>query len=370
MKGRVALIRGERQPFEIVDYPLVSVGDEQVLVRLTYAGVCGSDLHMWRGEMPWLNRFPTAPGHEMVGYVAQLGKKRTHDTTGQPLREGDRVVFSFFQPCGTCTPCLFGESGCERRNAPRGALSTDDPPHFHGAFGDYYYLEPRQWIYRVPDELDDQMIAPVNCALGTVIYGLQRAGMMLADRVLIQGAGGLGLYAASVARSMGASLVVVADRIESRLALARQFGADDTVNIDTLSGDAWREWARARTAGEGFDLVVEVTGSSAAVPAGVSALRAGGRYLVLGNIVTGATSAIAMDQVVRYPKVIVGSAVYAAWTLPRALRWLCSPAAQQFPLATLTGKVFPLEQVNEAFAEAEWSNRQGLVGRILVSLQP
>src|SRR5437660_9010808 len=89
--------------------------------------------------------------------------------------------------------------------------SSDEAPHFYGAFGDYYYVRPGAAIFRVPDELSDTMVAGVNCALSQVVGGMQLAGVRLGDDVVIQGAGGLGVYATAVAKQMGAGQVIVID---------------------------------------------------------------------------------------------------------------------------------------------------------------
>src|SRR5258708_31053666 len=109
--------------------------------------------------------------------------------------------------------------------------SCDVPPHFYGAFGDYYYVRPGAAIFKVPDELSDTMVAGVNCALSQVVGGMQLAGLKLGENVVIQGARGLGVYATAVAKEMGAGRVIVIDSIRERLELARGFGADDVVDI-------------------------------------------------------------------------------------------------------------------------------------------
>jgi len=234
MLGRVVVSNGPQTPFEIREYPVADPGPEEILVKITIASVCGSDLHMWRGETPPFQRPPGVPGHEMTGVVAKLGRNRKTDTLGRPLKAGDRVAFAYFIPCGACWACLTGTTGCPNRYRSRSALTVEDPPHFHGAYGDYYYLLPRQWVYLVPDELSDELVAPVNCALSQVIYGLNRIGIWLGDTVVIQGAGGLGINAIAVARDMGAGIIIAVDGIPERLELARAFGADATINMREL----------------------------------------------------------------------------------------------------------------------------------------
>ncbi len=368
MIGRVVVSHGPGKPFEIREYPVADPGPDEILVKLTLASVCGSDLHMWRGETPPLQRPPGVPGHEMTGVVAKLGRNRRVDTLGRPLKEGDRVAFAYFIPCGSCWACLTGTTGCPNRYRSRSSLTVDDPPHFHGAYGDYYYLLPRQWVYLVPDELPDDLVAPVNCALSQVVYGLNRIGVWLGDTVVIQGAGGLGINAVAIAREMGAGRVIVVDGVAERLELATAFGADATINIREIPERADRV-ARVKelTGGVGADVCIEVVGVAGVVQEGIELLRVGGRYLMMGNIVPHATAEIVPHDVVRQPKTLLGVLAYDAWVIPRALDWLVR-ARQRYPFDRLLAGRYPLEQIDRAFQEADWAARAGRVPRAIIAL--
>lgn len=368
MKGRVVVSNGPRTPFEIREYPVADPGPDEILVKITRAGVCGSDLHMWRGETPSFQRPPGVPGHEMTGVVEKLGRDRNHDTLGRRIREGDRVAFAYFIPCGSCWACLSGTTGCPNRYQSRSAFTVEDPPHFHGAYGEYYYLLPRQWVYLVPDGLSDDLVAPVNCALSQVVYGLHQIGITLGDTVVIQGAGGLGINAIAVARDMGAGRIIAVDAVAERLDLARAFGADDTIDLRALPHRADRV-ARVRdlTDGRGADVCVEVAGVSSVVQEGIELLRVGGRYLLMGNIVPGATAEIIPHDMVRQPKTLRGVLAYDAWVIPRALDWL-NRAQRRYPYERLVSGRFPLERINEAFEQADWLAKAGQVPRAIITM--
>jgi L-iditol 2-dehydrogenase len=368
MNGRVVVSNGPKLPFEIREYPVADPGPDEILVKLTVASVCGSDLHIWRGETPPFQRPPGVPGHEMTGVVAKLGRNRRTDTLGRPLKEGDRVAFAYFIPCGSCWACLTGTTGCPNRYRSRSTLTADDPPHFHGAYGDYYYLLPRQWVYLVPDALPDDLVAPVNCALSQVIYGLNRIGVWLGDTVVIQGAGGLGINAAAVARDMGAGRIIVVDGVPERLALARAFGADATIDLRELPNRSDRV-ARVKelTGGVGADVCVELVGVPSVVQEGLEFLRVGGRYLMMGNIVPGAAAEIVPHDAVRQPKTLLGVLAYDAWVIPRAMDWL-GRARDRYPFDQLLAQRYPLEQIDEAFHAADWAARAGQVPRALLTI--
>ncbi len=339
----------------------------EVLVRVRMASICGSDLHMWRGEVPWFQRPPGIQGHEMVGVVEALGEGRATDSLGRPLSPGDRVTYAYFLPCGECAACLSNTTGCPNRYRFRNPYTADERP-FLGAYAEYYYVQPGQWIYRVPEGVSDELAVPANCALAQVVYGLHQIRIWLGDTMVVQGAGGLGLYALAVARDMGAGKVIAIDGVPSRLELARAFGADAVIDIRALRTSQERVQAvRDLTNGQGADVCVEVAGVPAVVQEGLEMLRVGGRYLWMGNIVPGAETRIIPHDATRQPKLIQGVLAYDRWVIPRALDWLAR-ARVRYPFEQLVSQTFPLEQINQAFEQAEWSAGKGQVGRVALTI--
>src|SRR5947209_12460084 len=100
MRGRAAVATGPGGPLELREYEVRDPRPDEILVKITMASICGSDLHMWRGEVPWFSKTPSVPGHEHTGVVAKLGGRRTTDSLGRPLKEGDRVAYNYFVNCG------------------------------------------------------------------------------------------------------------------------------------------------------------------------------------------------------------------------------------------------------------------------------
>ena len=366
MRGRAAITLEGATGMELTEYEVPDPGPDEILVNVTLASICGSDLHMWRGEVPWFQKAPGIQGHEMAGRVVKLGANRRSDSLGRPLREGDRVAYAYFIPCGECWACLGGTTGCPNRYRTRNTITADQPPHFLGAYAEYYLLKASQWIFKVPDDLADELVAPVNCALSQVLYGLNQIGLWLGDTVVIQGAGGLGIYACGVARDMGAGRVIAIDSIPARLDLARRFGADETINLRELATKEQRvERVKELTGGVGADVCVEVAGVATVVQEGLEMLRVGGRYLWMGNIVPGMTAEIIPHDAVRQPKSIKGVLAYDRWVLPRALDWV-NRRKDAYPFGELVGASFPLDQINEAFEQAEWSAGKGSVARTVI----
>lgn len=352
MTGKAAVFTEVNQPFQFREYPLPDVAPDAMLIRVTMANICGSDLHFVRGGGPGLKGgTPRILGHEMVGVIARLGRAVKSDTLGQPLREGDRVCYAYYLPCGACPACWHGVPGCPNRYRYWLEASCEDPPHFHGAYGEFYYLRPGQWVYRLPDTLQDRVVSPVNCALAQMVYGLHRVGVTLGDAVAIQGAGGLGLYACAIAREMGAGTILVLDLLPDRLELAKSFGADATLNVTGLTAQERAAAIRERTGGHGADLVVEVSGSPAVLEEGIAMARVGGRILWIGNINLGRTGTVDPGQVVRGSRTIMGLVVYEPWVIPRALGFL-QRAGSRYPFDRIISHTFPLSAINEAFAVA------------------
>ena len=356
--GKAAVFFGPGKPFEIRQVTLPEVEPEAVVIRVSLANVCGSDLHFWRGDAAL--KLPADGwifGHEMTGRVAQLGAKVKTDSLGRPLKEGDRVAYTYFYPCGRCYACLNKEpANCPAKiERPRG---PGEFPHFNGAFAEYYYLRPGGHLFKVPDELPDPLVSPVNCALSQVIYGLHQAGLRFGGSVVIQGAGGLGLQAAAVAKDMGAATVIVIDQIPGRLELARAFGADHTINLKEVTERRDRvHLVRTYTGGAGADVACDFVGFPQVIPEGLDMLRTGGTYLEIGTISRGAKVELEPAQLVWGAKKIVGVIMYDAWVIPRALDFLMRNRTR-WPFDRLVSHTYPLEQIDKAFADSEWHGRE------------
>jgi threonine dehydrogenase-like Zn-dependent dehydrogenase len=355
-KGRIARFDAPGKPFEVISVSLPDVGPGQILVRVTRANICGSDIHAWHGTfaMGGLGgQLPTVLGHEMVGAVEALGDGVTTDSNGSALEVGTRVVFPYFFPCHTCRNCLAG-----RRNACLNLTMAmlgraDQPPYFVGGYGDYFLLPAGAVVYSVPDSVSDDIAAGANCALSQVMYGLERVDLQLGETVVVQGAGALGLYAVAVAKARGAERVIAIDGVSERLALARDFGADAVIDINEVSTvkDRVRR-VRALTDGHGADVAVEVVGHPSAIDEGLKTLGQFGRYVEIGNINSGNTFEFDPSRFVFGNKAMVGVSLYDPAVLWRALMFL-EQHQHALPLNRLAAASYSLDDINEAFASAD-----------------
>ncbi|MBM3925104.1 MAG: zinc-binding dehydrogenase [SAR202 cluster bacterium] len=364
MKGRVVVCRQYRKPFDIEEYEVPPLDPGAILLRTAQSGVCGSDLHTWRGdqEKAPLPKAGKLMGHEGFATIDSLGKGVKTDSLGQPLHEGDRVVYSALFPCYHCRHCLKGNTAfCLDRPVPVAGVY----PYFTATYADYMYLPPRHPIFKAPDSLPDEVLAPVNCATGTVMQGLRSAGAREGHTVVIQGAGGLGLTATAVAKDLGAHQVIVLDRLENRLQLAEEFGADHTINVEEFNTPEARVGrVKELTHGRGADIVMELVGRAELMAEGLQMLDNTGTFLEIGDIVPGRTVAIDPSTLLK-GKRIVGSLMYPAEILPLALDFLERNVSRR-PFHKIVSHKFKLADVNKAFEQAEWNARQTAVTRAVL----
>jgi threonine dehydrogenase-like Zn-dependent dehydrogenase len=354
--GRLAAFLGTGKPFEIREYPVPEPEPGALLVKIGLANICGSDLHYWRGEQDYARMgrpLPLNTGHEHVGTVARLGPGVTTDSAGQPLAVGDRILYRYFFPCGRCTSCLRRQfKSCPVRQA-NFLVSCEKWPHFQGGFGDYFYLRPNHAVFKLPAEITDGMAAGINCAYTQVYAGLDIAGLRAGQTVVVQGAGGLGVYACAVAREMGASQVVVIDGLDERLELAQRFGATDVVDLRQHTTPAERIAAVKRLTGDwGGDVVLELVGHPGVVDEGLRMTAPEGTYLEIGNINVGWKAEFDPSWIIFGNRRIIGLAHYEAEHLRGALD-LMRRTLSKYPWDHVVSHRFPLEAINEAFAEQD-----------------
>lgn len=357
-KGLVSVFTEPGTPFDIREYPTPEVEPGGVLIKNSGAMICGSELHMWRGD----GDTPAAPiprvlGHEFTGVVDSLGKGISTDSNGVKLEEGDRVAFPFFFPCNRCYHCVRGEfHACPNRGRRNQRGGLEAYPYCDGGMAEYFYLQPGHYVFKVPDVIPSEAIPPLNCALAQVLFGLERADMRFGDTVVIQGAGGLGIYATAIARDKGASKVIVIDGQEGRLEMARKCGATDIISMkDHPTPENRIEAVKELTGGIGADVVVEVVGIAAATLEGIEMVRSNGKYVDIGNIGGGSITMPASKVIGKQLK-WYGTVHYNPWIIDAALNFLAR-TKDVYPLTDIVSHRYPLEKINEAFEEAEWHGK-------------
>ncbi len=355
MNAQAVVLKEFHAPLVVERYELPVLEPGAALVRTEMAGICGTDVHLWKGELPI--QLPVILGHETVGRIEQLGPGLERDWPGQPLRVGDRVTWTSTHSCGKCYYCAEKRqpTRCPQRRAYGIGYRCDAPPHFLGGYAEFHYLRPGSNIFRIPDALPTESVVGAGCALITAIHGIERTGIEWQDQVVVQGAGPVGIAALAVAKSAGASRVVVIGGPAPRLDMARQFGADATLSIEEFRTPAERI-ARVRelTGGYGADVVLECVGIPAAVSEGMEMCRDGGKYLILGQYCDSGPTSFNPHVITRKQLQVFGSWSSEPRHLHAALRFLAAHRAE-FPFERMVTHRFRLDQANEALeTTARW----------------
>ena len=359
-KGISAVWHDEGNRWELRELPVPEVEPDAISVRVRATGLCGSDLHIWRNDGAPPEAPPRDPfvfGHEMMGEVAALGDKVKTDSLRRPLKEGDRIVFAYFFPCMRCYNCIRGEMAACLYRLGRKPLSEWNV--CNGGFAQYYYLRSTHFVFKAPDDLPDAALAPLNCAMSQVMEALHLGAVRLGDNVVIQGAGGLGIYATAIAAEQGAGKVIVIDGQKPRLELAVSCGATDTIDVaDYPTPEARIDRVMQLTGGIGADRVIELVGFPAVIEEGVKMCRMRGVYLEIGNIMPNSVPRLDMHQMISRQIRFLALQHYDPWIIPAAIDFL-SRTRDKYPLVDLVSHSFPLEKIGEAFETAEWLGRRG-----------
>jgi L-iditol 2-dehydrogenase len=314
---------------EVRDVPEPTPAPGRVLVEVRAAGVCGSDVHMWRNHQSWDVKLPVVLGHEMAGVVIDAA-----ESTG--FQPGDRVVCeTAAQVCGRCQFCHNGNYNLCPHRLGYGALAD-------GAFAGYISVNP-QIVHRIPDGLPDHYAAlaePLCVALNGLV---ERARIAPGDVVLIQGAGPIGIMALQVARVCGAATVIVCgtDTDARRLEVARTLGADVVLNVQRQ--DPLAVLAEL-CAGDGADVVVDATGVSAALQQALEYARPMGQIAKIGW--GPQPLGFSLDPLVAKAVSLLGSFSHTYRTWERALTLL---STGQVNLEPVIGGRYHLADWAEAF---------------------
>ncbi|ALV39940.1 hypothetical protein AU252_01145 [Pseudarthrobacter sulfonivorans] len=233
-------------------------------------------------------------------------------------------------------------------------------PHFHGTFGTHYAVSSDQFVYKVPDSISSKAVSSANCALSQVYAGCETGEIKRGQKVLVLGAGGLGVCAAAIASQMGAE-VFVAEMATNRLTKAIEFGAHHAIDISEADGGAGRvELMRESTDG-GADVVIDVTGVPEAFSEAVKSVRPGGIMVSIGNVTPNKFTQFDPGLFTRSGVQIRASYRYQADVLGKSVSFIES--TPQFPWEDLVDTDFALTDVRAALqaAEARQVTRAGLV---------
>ena len=343
-----ALVKTSRGPgMELREIEVPACGPNDVLIRVHYAGVCGTDLHIWEWDA-WASGRLTPPvviGHEFAGRIERLGPEA--EAAGL-LAVGDLVTAEGHIICGHCLQCRTGNGHlCQRTQV----IGVDRD----GAFADYIAM-PASNVMKlvgIPAEIG-AIMDPMGNAFHTVLEG----NAVIGSAVLVLGCGPIGCFAVGVARAAGASLVLASDYNDKRLAIARTMGAHVTLNPG-------RDDVLARvgelTQGDGVDLVCEMSGHPSGHAQAFAAARLGGRVNLLGTPSRSTEVDFARDVIFKGLTLygVTGRKMYETWhVMQRFLR-----AGQLDPRPVVTHR-FPLDRIAEAIQVI----KDGQAGKVILEI--
>lgn len=334
---RAAVFREPDEPLTIEEFQLPNLARGEALVRVECCTLCGSDLHSALGHrsVP----VPTILGHEIVGRVTDVSTDQTAcDVDGAPLKPGDRVVWSVAASCGQCDRCAQGMPQKCHQLFKYGHEKISDTHPLSGGLAEFCHLATGTPVVRIDEQLPIQTIAPVSCATATIAEAMNSVSSVEGRRVLIFGAGMLGLTAAAMARSHGAASVTVCDIDSARLERATEFGATSLLDWDSI-----------RHHKDSADVIFEVSGAAPAVEASIDQLSIGGELILVGSVSPSPRVSIDPERIVRQLLRIRGVHNYTPDSLSRAVAFL---SETDYPFGQLVDQSFPLEEINQAIAYA------------------
>jgi L-iditol 2-dehydrogenase len=269
MKALVKYAPGQRN-VDVRDVPVRAPEADEILIKVKYCGICGTDLHIYADEFP--NAPPVVMGHEYCGTIVQVGEQAR-----AAWRVGERVVGELHTgACGVCALCLAGKPHiCEHKLA----LGSK----YNGAFAEYLTL-PAWLAHRLPEGLSWEVAGVMEPFAITNHCLVERGHLHAGQTVLITGAATMGLMATIVASRLGAREIIVSGTTldaERRFPLARALGATTTVNVQK---ESLREAVMARTGGAGVAAWVECSGSAAAIATGLELVQKTGTVVLIGLV--------------------------------------------------------------------------------------
>lgn len=336
--------------FEIKEFPMPEVGDDDILVKVEGCGICGTDAHEYKRDPFGL--IPVALGHEGTGEIVKMGKNVKKDSAGKPLALGDKVVTCMiFKDNPDIT--MFDLNKQNVGGADVYGLLPDDDVHLNGWFADYILIRKGSTVFNV-SELDlysRVLIEP--CAV--LVHAVERAKstgiLRFNSRVVVQGCGPIGLICIAVLRTMGIEHIVAVDGEDKRLDFARKMGAGQTVNFKEHQGiEALAKAVETAFGGYPADFGFQCTGSPAAHSNIYKFIRNGGGLCELGFFINGGDATINPHfDICSKELTIVGSWVYTLRDYATTFDFLKRAKGIGLPIDELITHTYPLEQINEGF---------------------
>jgi S-(hydroxymethyl)glutathione dehydrogenase/alcohol dehydrogenase len=353
---KAAVLYEYGKPLVIEEVDLQDPQEKEVRIRIMATGVCHSDLHAQKGELPV--PMPMVLGHEAAGVIESVGKGVTS------LEDGDHVVLSVVAPCGHCKYCAVGKqnlcdvnteeiyAGGVRGGKPR--LSKNGKPIYHksgiASYAEYAVVREEGAI-KIDSDIPFTSAALAGCAVMTGVgSAINTAQVEPGSTVMVIGCGGVGLNIMQGAALAGAKTILAVDIVDDKLEFAKQFGATHILNAKDVNP---AEVAKDLTGGAGVDYAFDATGNPKAILQALDAIKRGGTLLMVGLPPLGVEVPLPGIMMIIDAKRIIGC-VYGSsqprLDFPRIFDFY---KAKKLKLDELVSGILPLSEVNEAFARLE-----------------
>ncbi len=335
--------------YDIKEFPIPEIGDDDILVKVEGCGICGTDAHEFKRDP--FSLIPVVLGHEGTGEIVKMGKNVKKDSAGKPLAIGDKVVTCMiFKDNPDIT--MFDLNKQNVGGADVYGLLPDDDIHLNGWFADYLVVRKGSSIFNVSDLSLDMRILIEPCAV--LIHAVERAKttgiLRFNSRVVVQGCGPIGLICIAVLRTMGIENIVAVDGEDKRLAFAKEMGAEKSVNFKNYKGiEALAGAVKDAFGGYEADFAFQCTGSPIAHSNIYKFIRNGGGLCELGFFINGGDATINPHFDICAKEITtVGSWVYTLRDYATTFDFLKRAKGIGLPIEKLITHKFPLSQINEA----------------------
>ncbi|HIQ97498.1 MAG TPA: zinc-binding dehydrogenase [Candidatus Limivivens merdigallinarum] len=349
--ARVAMLTALKH-YDIKEFPIPEVGDDDILVKVEGCGICGTDAHEFKKDPFGL--IPVALGHEGTGEIVKMGKNVKTDTAGKPVKVGDKVVTCMiFKDDPEIT--MYDLNKKNVGGADVYGLLPDDDVHLNGWFSDYILIRGGSFgstFFNVSDLDLDSRILIEPCAV--LIHAVERAKstgiLRFNSRVVVQGCGPIGLICIAILKTMGVQNICAVDGEQKRLDFAKKMGAGMTVNFKDYKGiEALAGAVKDAFGGHPADFAFQCTGSPVAHANIYKFIRNGGGLCELGFFINGGDATINPHFDICSKEItIVGSWVYTLRDYATTFDFLKSAKQIGLPMSELITHRFPLDQINEA----------------------
>lgn len=341
-----AVVNHGPRDYRLEQVAVPSAGPGEAVIEVEAAGICGSDgkcfaggSMFWDGAEPWV-KAPVIPGHEFFGTVVELGDGAS-ETFG--LEIGDKAIAEQIRPCGRCRYCLRGQYWmCEVHDIYGFQREVAD-----GAWAERMKFGNGSRVHKIPSDMPIEagvLIEPLTCA----IHAVERGNIQLGDTVVLAGAGTLGLLMLQVMKLKSPGLIIVQDAKPERLQLAKQLGADVTINVSDEDSVAA---IKRHTDGYGTDVFIEATGYPQAVLQGLESIRKLGTLVIFG--VFGEKTSADWSIIGDRKELDVHGAHLGPYRYPLAIDYLYNGIVKADPIVTARLPLEDFEQGMESLLRGE-----------------